>query len=83
MIVVGKEKGVDSQGNKINYRYSDIDFDEKGWVSVKDALPLDFDLVTISSGEKTMRGWWTGSDWYAIRLRKGDKIIKWRRIKEG
>lgn len=62
--------------------YDDIDYDAYGWADAKRFVPSKFDLVKIKTDTKTINGWYTGERWYAVRLRKKDDVLSWKKIKE-
>ena len=61
--------------------YCDCPKDNKGFVDPSLYLPADYDLcdLMLFSG-KEIKGWWTGTSWYGLRLKNKDIIKKWRRI---
>ena len=75
------------------YKYSDVPIDavsknassfEKGWVSNPRFFPHPFDMMylMLEGKEKHISGWWDGRQWNGLRLRSGNKIIKWKRNQE-
>ena len=79
MIKVGEKKEVNKKGNIVNFKYSDVPVDKDEWASVEDGLPLPFDLVHMKIGDKIVNGWWTGQDWYSVRMKKDSKVERWKR----
>lgn len=79
---VGRAKIKDKKTKKPRYlKYTDIPFDEKGWIGMN-YLPVSFDAVHvwIANKKKSAPAWWNGEEWTGLRLRKGDQIIKWKRM---
>jgi hypothetical protein len=80
-IQVGLSKLKDPLSNKSRpYKYSDIP-SEKGWVEVLKFLPIPFDLMYLRVKDKgrTVSGWWNGQNWEGLRLKKEEKVLKWKR----
>jgi hypothetical protein len=87
-IQVGLSKILDKKTGKPRpYKYSDIptDLDKfgepTGWVSNLKCLPIPFDLMymKVKQREKIISGWWNGQGWEGLRMKKGEKVIKWKR----
>jgi len=66
--------------NKLEY--ADIKYGIDNWVDAKKFAPFPFDLVSIKTNKKTFNGWYTGAEWYAIRLSDGEHVLCWKRRKE-
>ncbi len=66
---------------KINtFRYLITKFNESGWADAEKSLPIPFDLVTVlTDTHKQMAAWWNKNEWEGVRLKKTDKVMKWRR----
>jgi hypothetical protein len=70
----------------VRYRYADVTFNKEGWACAKSHLPRSFDIVALrvdcgtKEAFKTINGWWSGTQWEGIRLKKKDEIIQWKRI---
>lgn len=62
--------------------YSDVEYGDDEWVDAKKFTPSSFDLVKIKTDEKTINGWYTGERWYALRLKKNEEVLFWKRLKE-
>lgn len=62
--------------------YDDIVYDVDRWVDAKKFAPAKFDLVKMKTQTKTINGWYTGSDWYSLRLRDYDNVLYWKKIRE-
>lgn len=63
--------------------YDLIDYQDDGFADANKYIPNDFDMcfLTTSLG-KRMNGWWTGQEFYSIRLLPGDVIVSWRKCKD-
>jgi len=62
--------------------YASYSKDRFGWIESKDK-PQSFDLISmVTDSHKTRIGWWTGSSWFGIKLKEGEKIIKWKKKAE-
>jgi hypothetical protein len=61
-------------------KYSDIP-DGHDWICAKRYLPISFDLMhlNVKNKPKHVSGWWNGEKWEGLRLRPGDRVIKWKR----
>jgi hypothetical protein len=73
------------EGNKKRtkkYSYIHVETDERGWADAKKYLPVPFDLVYVDDGEKIVTGWWSGTFWDGLRLKKDTKVIKWKRERD-
>jgi hypothetical protein len=80
-ITVGYSKLLDPFTKKERpYKYSDITSD-KGWVDNVIYLPIPFDLMylKVKDNPKILSGWWDGTDWNGLRLKKDHEITKWKR----
>ena len=66
------------------WRYKDLPMDKKGWTTDKTYRPCPFDicLMKIEGKETPINGWWTGYEWKALRLRRGNKLLAWKLNKE-
>lgn len=64
------------------YKYSDAQANYLGWIDPAFWLPYPYDLCQLQTSNKKMNGWWTGHQWEALRLKKDDKIMFWKRIME-
>jgi hypothetical protein len=57
-------------------------YDETNYAKAELHKPISYELVKLivlrDGSEHTIRGWWTGSNWYSLRLHKGDKVVAWR-----
>ena len=80
----------DSKGQSGTYGYAAVIRDGDGWVSADDYTPIAFDILDLmlerkceKGFNKIIPGWYTGvMNFYDGRLiKKGDKVIKWRRSK--
>ena len=62
------------------FAYRDVKSDEDGWVSPDQFLPEEFEIMSIQTEEgKIKKGWFSGLAWDGSRVKRTDKIIKWRR----
>jgi hypothetical protein len=66
----------------ITFKYADSKMDIEGWTDPTHWLPIPFDLVLLKTDIKTRRGWWTGSEWYSLRLQPKEKVLYWKSINE-
>lgn len=65
---------------KDTFYYRITKFDKEGWANAKKAKPIPFDMVTIETASgKRCPAWWNESLWEGLRLRKNDKILRWKR----
>jgi len=66
------------------WRYQDVPTDRKGWVNNLDYHPAPFEIccLKIENKSKPINGWWTGTDWYGLRLKYTDNILGWKVNKE-
>ncbi len=62
--------------------YDDIVYQKDGWVDAKKYTPSKFDLIKMKSQFKTFNGWYTGSEWFSLRIRDYDDILYWKKIRE-
>lgn len=78
-----KECGVSLDGfilksGKVRVSYYNIPTDG-GWVDCKFFMPINYDIVHVRTvNGKECPAWWSDSKWEGLRLRKGDRIIKWK-----
>jgi hypothetical protein len=69
--------------SEILYTYNDVEYDSDKWADSSLFLPEDFDLVLLDiEGKKPISGWYNASQWTGLRLRKGDKVKRWKRLIE-
>lgn len=80
-ITVGTKKG---ESPDDLWRYKDLPVDKKGWTRDKSYRPHPFDicLIILEGKPHPINGWWTGYEWYSLRIRRGDKIAGWKLNKE-
>ena len=71
-----------TQVDIIEIKYSDLPGGLTSWQDSKLYRPFNYDLVDLKLSNKTITGWWTGNGWMGLRLRKGDKVISWKKSKE-
>lgn len=45
----------------------------------KSPKPFPYDLLQLKCEDKTISGWWTGTDWFSKYLKEGDEVIMWRK----
>ena len=64
------------------YADENVPKNKAGWIVDKDFTPASFVLVKLwLDDDKTIMGWWTGSEWYSRKL--GDRKIQgWKRAGE-
>jgi hypothetical protein len=68
--------------NMTKLKYTSLPGGTFAWQDPQSYKPLPFDLVQIDTGEKEVRGWWTGNRWMGLRLREKDKVVSWKRCSE-
>lgn len=62
------------------FRYILTKFDKNGWADAEKHLPIPFDLVTVlTDTQKKIAAWWNEINWEGFRLKKCDKVLKWKR----
>ena len=66
----------------IRIKYTDLPGGFPSWQDPSLTRPRAFDLVELKTPKKIVAGWWTGNAWMGLRLRKGEKIISWKRSRE-
>lgn len=90
-ITVGDEKtkghaakGARPKLNPTYWNYSDVPLDKKNWCINPKYRPVPYDLceLQVEDHEKPMNGWWTGIEWYALKKKKKEKVLKWRSNRE-
>jgi len=80
-ITVNQSKLLDPITNKERpYKYSDVPT-ASGWVDPQDYLPIAFDLMylKVKGKVRVISGWWDGTKWKGLRLKKNQTIEKWKR----
>lgn len=85
MIIVSKSKITDKlTGLPRPYKYSDIPKDPDLWVYDLKYMPIPYDLmhVRLKNSDRVKSGWWNGIKWKGLRLKKGEKVIAWKRNQE-
>ena len=45
-------------------------------------FPCDMCALYVEGRPNPIPGWWTGFDWYGLKIRKEHKIIAWKRVYE-
>lgn len=63
-------------------KYSDLPEGISGWHNPEKYRPMPFDLVELLLKDKIVQGWWTGNGWDGLRLKKSDKVKKWKKTAE-
>lgn len=59
--------------------YSDVKFDQYGWTSVNDYMPMAFDLVYMRlNNGKMITGWQHDGIWEGLGLKEEDSVTKWK-----
>lgn len=66
----------------VQLKYTDLPGEFPSWQDPKTFHPLPFDLVKVQTSEGIKSGWWTGNKWMGLRLRRGDKVISWKKTRE-
>jgi hypothetical protein len=67
------------QLGRLHFTQGDMQKDPDGWIDVKHAYPINYEMVQILIEEKRpINGWWNGSQWEGFRLEIGDKVLCWR-----
>lgn len=67
------------KSGKIRVSYENIPRDDKGWTDCTHLLPANYDLVDVKTlAGKECPAWWAEKKWEGLRLRKKDKIKKWK-----
>lgn len=62
------------------YGYYDVPSDCGEWVDATKYVPRRFDLVQIDIGTpRKIWAWWTGTEWFGMRLKITDKVIAWKK----
>ncbi|NJL54187.1 hypothetical protein HC928_02725 [bacterium] len=82
-----KEVGQVYDGDRLPFSYAKVPKDEEGFADASLYHPLPFDVVDMDVVKKDGKrvfcgGWWTGNKWFSLRLRKGDKVLKWKKREE-
>lgn len=67
---------------KDNVNYTALPGGIEAWQTPDEYLPRPFDIVYMDVGRKTITGWWTGNLWMGLRLKKEDKISKWKKARD-
>lgn len=68
--------------NMSKIKYTGLPGGMNSWQNPNSYKPQPFDLVNINTGEKEVRGWWTGNRWMGLRLREKDKVVSWKKCSE-
>lgn len=69
-------------GEWVRFGYRDIEW-HKGWADAFRFLPDDGDFCDIQvEGKGRMPGWIYGTTWDALRFKRGDRVMKWKRRPE-
>lgn len=66
----------------VQLKYTDLPGRFPDWQNPSSFRPLPFDLVQLKTIKGIKSGWWTGNKWMGLRLRKGDKVISWKKTRE-
>ena len=75
---VKAEKFILKSGN-VRVSYRNIPCDKDRWVDPATFLPINYDLVDVRTYEDKKRvAWWAEKKWEGLRMRKGDKVKKWK-----
>ncbi len=66
------------------YTYKHIEYDNEGWADADKFHPIDFDLLylKLEGVIGTIRGWCCGHVWDGLKY-NGEKVLKWKFIKDG
>lgn len=73
------------KNRSILFNYSNVKYRD-GWADAETFLPERYALVALKilrdnkEFRKDINGWWTGKEWEALRMQKGDKVQFWRRL---
>lgn len=60
--------------------YNDLPNGKDEWVDADHYLPADYDMVYMDiKNKKVICGWSAGNGWESLRLRPGDKVLRWKR----
>ncbi len=59
--------------------YDDIPYNRDGWADAKKYTPDNFDLVKLDTGKRIVEGWYTGDEWYGLRLKSTEDVILWKK----
>jgi hypothetical protein len=43
-------------------------------------LPFPYDLVNLITKKGKIKGWWTGTFWWGLRLKSDEEVLGWERI---
>lgn len=70
------------QVDMIKLKYTDLPGGILDWQDPRENRPLPYDLVQLCTNSKTITGWWTGNEWMGLRLKKGDRVKKWKKSRE-
>jgi len=63
--------------------YADVVYDENGWADAREVRPVPFDLVYMKTDKEKIRvGWWKGDNWFSLRLKPSENVLRWRRKEE-
>lgn len=62
--------------------YDDVIYDIDGWADAKKYASSPFDLVLIKTDKKEFNGWYTGNNWYGLRLNEDEEVLYWKKRKE-
>jgi hypothetical protein len=81
--LIWKSQNFPYQVGKDGFLNKDLHYGENGWIDVKKYLPLPYDLVLMNLEEKIINGWWNGTSWEGIRLKKNDTVHFWKYLDRG
>ncbi len=76
-----KQEGFILKSGKIRVSYRNIPLDVDGWADCNSFLPINYDLVVMKTTEgKEKNGWWAEKKWCGLRLKKIERISRWKFI---
>lgn len=63
-------------------KYSDLPDGIEGWYVPSIYRPVPYDLCELDTGNRIVQGWWTGKRFDGLRLKKSEKVKKWKKTQE-
>lgn len=78
-----KTEKLDKKNRCKNLDYASVEYDKDGWANSKRFTPIPYDLLQLSTQNGKIRfGWWTGNDFYSLRLKPGEEVVAWKKAKD-
>jgi len=71
------------EGKTSILNYHIVNYGKDGFADANVYLPYPCDLLEMKTNTNKIRiGWWTGQEFYGIRLKENEKVIAWKKKKE-